>query len=141
MPKLDSTETTSLIREARDRAGKNRWVEAAKFCRQALNDRDSFPEDWNLASETEFSAQCHFKGAFQAKNREEFEELMTCSKITSDRARTLYDSAQQIAPSKRAQTRVHVAEFWLQRDAHERMILAGPIVSLFKESMKALCLS
>jgi hypothetical protein len=129
-------ETSSLIREAYDRAGKNRWIEAARFCQQALSDRESSRKNPNLAPLTEFSAKCHFKGAFQARNRKEFQESMATSRKSWENALTLYDAEQDVARSKRAQLGIQLAEFWLQRDSRKKTILAGSIVDLFKESSR-----
>ncbi len=135
MTNSNSIEISSLTKEAYQRAGKNKWIEAAAFCQQALNKIDALGDKSDVASLTEFSANCHFKGAFQAPNRQEFKELMTASRKASETACTLH-GAHEAALSKRAEIGVKTAEFWMQDDPRERLILARSIVEISEESTR-----
>jgi hypothetical protein len=138
LPSPSSAQTSGLIKQAHDSAEKNKWIEAADSCRKALNDKDSFHEKPVLASLTEFSAKCHFKASFQARSRNEFEDLMTNSKTSWETALTLYEAAQDAVRSERARLGIQLAEFWVLRDPRKRAILAESIVSLFEESARTL---
>ncbi len=137
LARRNELETSSLIKEAYDKAGRHRWIEAAESCRQALSAKDSITQPFTLATLTDFSAECHFKGAFQAKNRQEFDELITLSRAACEKAKIIYDSTRQIARSQRAKSGILKTEFWLQRNSTQRALLAGKIVNLCLESARA----
>jgi hypothetical protein len=137
LPNRSSLDTSTLTRQAYDSAENNRWIEAARICRQAIGATNPAREISAIRSLTELSAKCHFKGAFQARSREEFVELMTASRKAWDNARILYDDAQQFTRSKKAQLGAELAEFWLRRDSAERTIIAQSVLRLYRESARA----
>ena len=137
MSSPDPTETSRRISEAYERAAKNKWIEAARLCRQTLSNKDSFRRNQALLSLTEFSGKCHFRGAFQARTRAEFEEMMTMSREYWENALVLHDGAVPVARTQMARFGIHLADFWLERDTAKRSRLAVSIVDLFNESERA----
>ncbi len=97
----------------------------------------STTEPSTLPALTEFSAECYLRGAFQAKNRQKFEELMTMSKLANEKASIIYADTRQVARSQRARSAILMAEFWLQQDSTQRAILAQKIVDQYQESARA----
>ncbi len=123
--------------EAGEKAKKYEWMSAAGSYKQALEEQ---PHNGTIdnTSLIKLLASSYFKGAFQARNREEFKQRMQLAESSYERARVLYETAGSEALSKRSKARSLFADYWMKDKAEERRSLMANILSLTDEFVPVL---
>ena len=121
------------MNEAVQRSKRYEWMAAAESYELALGGQ----EERSVAQTcriTQLLADAYFRGAFQARSREEFKRRMELSESAYATAGTLHEKVNSDAFSKKAEARRLFAKFWCSDDAEERREIIGRSISLAKEA-------
>ncbi len=130
----DPTKYASLER-AEAEAGNYEWVAAATTYAEALNHVEAVSDPETVTQLTEQLAKCHFKSAFQLKNRGEFRERMELARACYRDAISLHEKIGYGGLGKMAKARESFAEFWLSENSENRRILIEKCIRLSLEAV------
>ncbi len=115
------------------------WMRAAELYEQALAWMGPEYEPLETARITELLARSYYKGAFQAKHRDEFKRRMQLSEASNERASAIYERTGNEAAARQVKAREEFAAYWGKDDYADRgsiinrcIVLADEAVRLFE---------
>lgn len=119
----------NALAEAAEKSKIYDWVAAASSYKQALETLEQGNRD-ETGRVTELLATAYFKGAFQARTREEFKRRMELAESFYATASKILQRSNLEGASKKVQARGLFASFWRSDNAEERREIIGRSISL-----------
>ncbi len=105
-----------LLAEASEKTKNYEWTEAAQLYSQALASGHLDPDSREHLTLTETLADCYFKAAFQANDRQEFRRIMSQTRDAYDNSVVAYQKTGDDITSRRMRARKTFTEYWLCTD-------------------------
>ncbi len=115
-----------------------KWMAAAELYQKILKLGATGEDQKEQARTTALIGDCFFKAAFQAPDHQEFERRMRLAKEHYEPAAAKFQKTASQGHSKLIASRSLFADFWLARDAQERVRKLGKCISLAQEALEVL---
>ena len=138
MPPSISAMDDVRLKSAREETERYDWSAAVETYEKVLRQSDSSRDTETSALITELLARCHFKSAFQSRNREEFCHRMQLAQKSYDTVTSLYEKTGSEGLAKMAKTKGLFADFWLTENSENRRTLIERCITLSQEAIRIL---
>ena len=127
-----------LLVEAREKARRYDWTEAADSYERALAGLDPEANSQSAAEVLEMMVNARFKASFQAENRDEFKRRMGLAETVYSRLTEFYRKTGQTGLESRAAARRTFASYWIEDKLPERRITIERAISQANETSQRL---